>query len=132
MLNMREIKFRGWDRLNKEMIILNTFWFIGIPAHIYNEKFIENANWVEYFNARGIEPMQYTGLKDSQGIDIYEGDIVKTDEGNKAIDFDILTYDSGGAVHTGFYFKGSDLEWSMNLDEYEVIGNIYENPDLLK
>ena len=78
--------------------------------------------------------LQYTGLKDKNGVEIYEGDI--TSEGVVRW-FNDLAWDGGGSSHPGFYFErgiySNDLCYHTGFDEdIEVIGNIYENPELLE
>lgn len=87
----------------------------------------------------GIEVMQYIGLKDSKGVEIYEGDIVELDveihEVPKALNRHVVVFRNGAFVcsESGFYFwdYGMDSDEGLSDDTVEVIGNIYENPDLI-
>jgi len=111
---MREIKFRGWDDEEKIMLEPQDLSQGGIY-------------WL-WLGRKDVVLMQYTGLKDKNGKEIYEGDIVKTDSGaNQFVDYRndfacfCLRFKTGGA--------------SLSIDgapNYEIIGNIYENPNLLK
>jgi len=109
---MRTIKFRAWDRTNKR------FWshFSVSSAH--------GSIWFRGLKKEDWELMQFTGLIDKNGKEIYEGDIVK---GNRV---GIIIYSD---EHAGFYtfFKRRDLIDNIFPEYLEVIGNIYENPELL-
>ena len=128
---MREIKFRAWDKGLKRMIYLS-------------EPTVENDDFSgivfklrDYFvsafssdRIEDVELMQYTGLKDKNGREIYEGDIVKG-TGKNPIIYVVEWLDSYG----GFAFV--DKEKAIPAYEFlvnfcEVIGNIYENPELLE
>ena len=123
---MREIKFRTWDKEIKEMLSDVSLW---------NDDFTSYLNeHIEYLQDK-CELMQYTGLKDKNGIEIYEGDIVKI-----GIDFGYGTQPLVGEVlfdKCSFVYRHKsqgDLSlFGIDSNDWcEVIGNIYENPELLE
>ena len=123
--NMREIKFRAWDKENGKMIFNPLITDINSASN-----YIGLNDLPGKFNDNFIELMQYTGLKDKNGGEIYEGDIVKIyDDFGK----DELLIDSVISVPGGFMLKDWDSEygWPNTEDSVEIIGNIYENPELL-
>jgi uncharacterized phage protein (TIGR01671 family) len=134
---MREIKFRGRE-------IKTGKWVYGVPVFSVNarcymihgatEDAVNTQNEVDFIYSE-VDPKtvsQYTGLRDKNGKEIWKGDI--TDRG--IIEFQTnLNWDSGGSLHSGFYFKTyrdeGDLEYHLGMDNCEVIGNIYEHGELL-
>ncbi|MDH4212163.1 MAG: YopX family protein [candidate division WOR-3 bacterium] len=120
-MNTREIKFKAWDIGENQMVYgLNHILF----AEVYRRE-----NTVYYDNRdKGVIIMEYTGLKDKNGKEIYEGDVVDCENG---ILREIKCF---GPVYYGVT-PGGDfcmLMQSNNFKESEVIGNIYENPELLE
>jgi uncharacterized phage protein (TIGR01671 family) len=137
---MREIKFRAWSPLAREMYKVNSLHFDkeGL-SEIVVEVFEVDGVIYSSAVARNLELMQFTGLKDKKGKDIYEGDIVYDSEGIVATD------DKKYFPVTWGIFPG-DLDecetwilgdfWEPGLythhEDVEVVGNIYENPELLE
>ena len=118
---MKEIKFRAWDKeLNRMCDVIQ----LGVRDIIVN--FIEEDEISGFLPIDRFEIMQYTGLKDKNGTEIYEGDIV----------FDSHCEENGKVIFDEGCFA---IEWETtiedlfeNCDIYEVIGNAYQNPELLK
>jgi uncharacterized phage protein (TIGR01671 family) len=128
---MREIKFRAWYKNNykKTSKLKYDFavWCGQYLEIIANENFVgPNEDYIL---------MQYTGLKDANGKEIYEGDIVKYFEWSKEPTYTEVKWQDD---LTGFYpFADSPKNsirdnWSINSLGVEVVGNIYENPELLE
>ena len=123
---MREIKFRAWDKLNKEMFDVEIINFQ--ERRVYKDT-------VSYRKFEDIELMQYTGLKDKNGKEIESGDILKTDfddvysiKFNNIYGFCAIKED----IRLWFTEEGLEYELRETLSKTEVIGNIYENKDLLE
>ena len=145
----REIKFRAWSTRDKLWCGAFSIHKSGlfsemINAHIEEPQHIAiaDAHWQDLSkeNPDGIILMQFTGLKDKNGKEIYEGDVVRVGE---------FENDSDSSIHQVKWFgeegyPAFDLvKWGGEANalseisqgdnfECEVIGNVYENPELLK
>lgn len=128
---MREIKFRAWENRPDD---------VNCPGSMsYDQKFCHAM----IRHPDGLIIMQYTGLKDKNGVEIYEGDIVRMNYGiPPLIEVLVIEYADDEEVFDGLSVSGW---WMRNKDkdrlsaslckiytpDIEVIGNIHENPELL-
>lgn len=120
----RDIKFRAWDKGLKVMIGPHTLWEIHEDGQDFDHEstsaFINRE--YELIEKSDITWLQYTGLKDKDGQDIYEGDVVETEfSGRQVVRWDRDGWDP---------FRGSVYEGDCaeNPAQCEVIGNAFENP----
>lgn len=135
----REIKFRAWDRNER------------LRYRMINNLSLNSAYFCQE-TMKGIEVMQYTGLKDKNGKEIYEGDIILVESEEKEVITDagegpieeysqlvpIVFQDGSFGVNlnsdyifTNRFYTLKEIEDNSGQTEFEIIGNIYENPELL-
>ena len=121
------IKFRAWHNELGRMMSISDMWFnvdslgeIGLNDTIMNDYITVSPDEIEL--------MQSTGLKDKNGKEIFEGDIVSIDTD----EFDLLFV----KYESGIYWLMDDEECVEHLSDYykyvSIVGNIYENPELLE
>ena len=126
---MREYEFRVWDNYNNEMLDVQELNFED--CFYGGEMKIRTTMYSDYFDCREMPIMQYTGLKDKNGKKIYEGDIV--DVTRPCIwEIGIVIFKDGC-----FFIKVKETllplyECEINKYKLKVIGNIYDNPEVLK
>ena len=131
----REIKFRAWGKTGKRMI-----WWDEISKNPHG--LLRCFTWDDMYAL-----MQYTGLHDKNGREIYEGDIVRDSEDKMCIvKFGLHVLGCCGCCYdghqsVGFYLDPHNDRWDLGPTAQgkewdsaglEVIGNIYETPELLK
>lgn len=129
---MKEIKYRGWDKKDKKMRAVNSIAFhyegesfdydssrLAKVVNMWGKDIIEDKSVIVHRDIEHVELMQFTGLHDKNGKEIYEGDIYKYSED------EIDVFES----IEDFYYN--ELI-QYRVEEGEIIGNIYENPELKK
>lgn len=114
---MRPIKFRAWDKKTKKWVDSKNLYINSATGEAYT-KYGELGKWDD-----DLVLMQFTGLLDKNGKEIYEGDILdcRSLNGNEHV----YNYE----VKIPDFFQEI---WSKQGENVFVVGNIYENPELLK
>lgn len=147
----REIKFRAWDGDNFRMyysdknnediiwtIFENNIYIQELTQFDTNPGGFGHEQTYDYVRIENQVLMQYTGLKDKNGVEIYEGDIVKY--GTWALESADYYRDSKRRIinivfnpKKAAYMASDNDVWNFAIySDVEVIGNIYENPELIK
>jgi len=120
---MRTIKFRAWDKQEKEMVqVMAINWDINTGE-------LEDISCTGYHDpVDRYELMQFTGLKDANGIEIFEGDIIKPNKRDGDENTVVNYLEVCGSDDMGLDMYGIPIYYSGGI----VIGNIYQNPELLE
>ena len=124
---MREIKFRAWDLKTKTMHTVENINFCG------RETVTVQYNPVKKICLDSVLLMQYTGAKDKNGVEIYEGDIIRHQTGKYGTDFEIK-WSPILCGFTAMQIESGHPSPQLNqgtMCYFEVVGNIYENPELV-
>lgn len=138
---MKELKFRAFHKPSKKMFGVGMIDFVKklivgiIPS--------TNERLINYYDLNKCELMQFTGLTDCEGKDIFEGDIVEV-EFDDYYSNDFFTIDEGSIFigkiifeSFGYYIEFDDTYMSINdINTFnikiKILGNIHQNPELLE
>ena len=131
---MREIKFRAWD---KAFLRMSSWEEIGLrdTEHFVGDAALHMLKTLFKALERETILMQFTGLHDKNGKEIYEGDIVRSPGGPIQ---GVIVYQAPSFVMKDKTKRGYSRVWTKSYlasgeNQFrELIGNIYENPELLK
>ena len=143
---MRTLKFRAWDKNNKKFFNVSQIVFEGFGKKEGVQIDDEGLRWLDY---NDVILMQFTGLMDKNGKKIYEGDILGELFGGELLEFatweiifenacfgyratkiNLENYPSEDPCLKPFY--NSEDQELVNTERFEVIGNIYENRELME
>lgn len=143
---MRVPKYRAWDKRTKEMYdVIEMGWRDGFAIRI---GYLENHSWGSRPRSiQEVDLLEFTGLRDKNGKEIYEGDVVHyryaPGPGMWNADFQaVISWDSTGFYMSPLPGQSGIRAWLVSVPGafgdgthnglFEVIGNIYENPELVK
>lgn len=145
MTNQRPFKFRVWDTETKTFLqeLAPYYWHVPRSIGLFDDEIIGEANLHDLsslLSNRGFVIQQFTGLKDSEGKEVWEGDIV-CEKMTAEIDFHGDECNLGRVFFAAgtFMIDGDgplyDHTYSLTpdkLEDYLVVGNIFETPELLQ
>ena len=140
---MRMIDFRAWDKKKSEILDVMDIDFSGnkvgvcnVPKRLFKDGRLHTIHSIER-DWSEVELMQYTGLKDKNGVEIYEGDILKDEQTERLWKISFRNHAHG--LYFESYYPTFDNAFTRDFNSnkwagnyWEVIGNIYENPELLE
>ncbi len=128
---MREIKFRVWDLLENKYYFWDEIWYSSalLQANVVNG--IGQETWISFFGMATKNPnmicQQFTGLKDKNEKDIFEGDILKYSGHVFTKETEVKEI----KFKDGCFCVGFIPLFNLYKNNIEIIGNIYQNPELL-
>ena len=128
----REIKFRAWLKEDRKMENVKTMDFTDKTIRCLKKNEFINAYLLRRVSFDDVELMQYTGLKDKNGKEIYENDLISCNKHKN-----IVVFFEGGCFKVK-YLRNSTTTITCTLNSFlekykcKISGNIYEHPELLE
>lgn len=122
-------RFRVWDKIHKTMYKADDVKYIDIEK---NQIYVETPSpeQLNCYRLRDVDVMHSTGFRDKNGKEIFEGDVLGTEDG--LLD-GVVEYRTDLGMWTNSLFRYNNFERLCNVaDSTYIIGNIYENPELLE
>jgi hypothetical protein len=129
---MREIKFRAWNKPQKKMYLVTSLGFEndGLMLTLVHVRGVFSIHPPHAAPPDELELMQFTGLKDRNGKDIYEGDILSIEGATAKVVF--WERPPAFGLESDHYAWCEDWNLSDDSTRMEIIGTIYEHSELLK
>ncbi len=135
---MREIKFKIWHKPTKQFVKQDIFYLdepssIGQLSVGLDGTLIQAGMYDDYSAVSDPEDyaiQQYTGLKDKNGVEIYEGDwVYRADGYTGVVEYCKVLHSNTGKAYVGFYLRKDKDNYTHIDGTLEVVGNIFEGPE---
>lgn len=125
-MNNRQLKFRIWDKQDKSFLSEEYLKHFKVAIAWDGKNIYQNFICGDKKVDDEVIIQQYTGLKDSKGVEIYEGDIVEFKTPNHGnLVTDAVAFDNGSFILEDMLYNLSDMK-------VRVVGNIFETPELIE
>lgn len=122
---MKKIKYRAWEKESKKWLTQSVSVYLANDGYA----FVINGGKIEKIE---VEICMFTGLLDRNGKEIYEGDLIQQHQGK---DYSIQYYVGWRESRCGFWLYDLDKTPHLDLTDFrenlKVIGNIFENPEMM-
>lgn len=136
---MRQVKFRAWDKISKKMVDVKDIGFDNNGLGKFTSKnYLHDITYRDYINGNveyivryisDVELMQSTGLKDKNGVEIFEGDMLEYEDVNEYPNHIERKVKIIEVKNLDWYIR---THFSIPNKISKVIGNIHDNPELIK